>query len=353
MTRLDDRIRDGLHEAGPAAAPDLGALTDEITRRRGHRDTVRRVQAGVVGIAVVVLLVVGFSIALVRAQRDDPPATSAPTPTTSDQAVQIAGVPFPVCHPMTIPGSFGGGLDTLWVIEREPGPDEDCSLAEGFQYLGIGTPSEVTMLSGEITTSGRRTHTRCGPSRRRTSTATVSTRSPSGSTGSHSDGYALVVPFRVADGGVAPVAFDCGPTCRPVQWIGLGTFVESLSGAYCGPEGFVRWSASEGRVLGTTWSLEGTRLVRGEDVFDRVDDGTDYPPDGMSELCGSPTMFPEDFANYPDEPDGSPSPEPEPASEGKDLGIGTNVCQTSHLGGTRPRAGRDRRLGLDRLPREG
>ena len=148
MTRLDDRIRDGLAEAGPAAAPDLGALTDEITRRRHHRDTVRRVQAGVVGVGVVVLLVVGFSIALVRAQRDDPPATSTPTPTTSDQAIQIAGVPFPVCHPMTIPGSFGGGLDTLWVIEREPGPDEDCSLAEGFQYLGIGTPSEVTDALG-------------------------------------------------------------------------------------------------------------------------------------------------------------------------------------------------------------
>jgi hypothetical protein len=241
---------------------------------------------------------------------------------------------------MTIPGSFGEGLDTLWVIEREPGPDDDCSLAEGFQYVGIGTPSEVTILSDEIHDIGQADSHALWPLATPDLDGDGVDEVAVGIAGSRAEGYALVVPFRMANGGVAPVTFDCGPACDPAPWIGLGTFVESLSGAYCGPEGFVRWSASEGRVIGTVWSLEGDRLVRGEDVFDRVDDGTDYPPVGMSDLCGSPSAFPEDFPTYPDQQGGSSSPEP--VREGEDIGIGTNVCGAERLGGLDLLPGGDR-----------
>ena len=33
----------------------------------------------------------------------------------------LEGIPFRVCRPMSIPGSFGPALDTLWVFEEEPG----------------------------------------------------------------------------------------------------------------------------------------------------------------------------------------------------------------------------------------
>ena len=81
------------------------------------------------------------------------------------------------------------------------------------------------------------------------------------------------------------------------------------------------------------WSLEGDRLVRGEDVFDRVDDGTDYPPDGMSELCGSPTTFPEDFANYPDEPRRLTEPRASRSGRARTSGSGRTSAALERLGG--------------------
>jgi len=339
MTRFDDRIREGLAEAGGAAAPDLDALTDQVTRRRARRDRDRRLRAGAVGLAVVVAVAAAFSLALARArQADEVIAPPAPTPTSSDQAIQIDGLPFLVCHPMSIPGSFGEGLDTLWVIEREPGPDADCSLDEGPQYVGVGTASAVVHLSEEIGEMGQE------------GTAIWPYATPDldgdglgepvvGIGGSLTEGWARLTVFRVGpDDTVAPITYDCGPACDPAPWITVGSFVESLSGAYCGPEGFVRWSASEGRVIGNVWSLEGDTLVLGANAFDRADTGSDYPPDGTEELCGSPTTWPEEIETYPTEASTSPSPEPEPVVEGDDIGIEANVC------------GLDRKGGLDIVP---
>ena len=140
------------------------------------------------------------------------------------------------------------------------------------------------------------------------------------------------------------VTFDCGPAVVLHPGIGPGTYVEGRSGAYCGTDGFVRWFTSEGRVVGTVWSLEADRLVIGGSAFDRADTGTDYPPDGMSELCGSLTMSPMSLlANYPEEPVPSPfDPEP-PVADGDDIGIGT-TCAAPSAG--RPR---HRRVATARL----
>src|SRR5206468_10777661 len=55
------------------------------------------------------------------------PLPASPTPSQGSLApyskdatgpVELAGVPFPVCRPMSIPGSFGTGRDTEWVFEK-------------------------------------------------------------------------------------------------------------------------------------------------------------------------------------------------------------------------------------------
>ena len=54
-------------------------------------------------------------------------------------------------------------------------------------------------------------------------------------------------------------------------------------------------------------------------------------------------MFPEDLANYPEEPVPSPDPEP-PVADGDDIGIGTNVCGLERKGGLDILPGGDREV---------
>ena len=102
MTRFDDRIREGLAEAGGAAAPDLDALTDQVTRRRRHRDTVRRVQMGGLTVVVLSASVVGY-MALSRAFTggDEVPATQ--TSFGSDGMVVVCSTDVPGDHLCLIP----------------------------------------------------------------------------------------------------------------------------------------------------------------------------------------------------------------------------------------------------------
>ena len=56
--------------------------------------------------------------------------------------MSLTGVPFLVCRPMSIPGAFADGSDTLWVFEKAP--DQGCDGYEGYQYVGVGSSDDVT-----------------------------------------------------------------------------------------------------------------------------------------------------------------------------------------------------------------
>ena len=124
MTRLDDRIRDGLHEAGPAAAPDLGALTDEITRRRHHRDTVRRVQMGGLTVVVLAATVVGY-MALSRAFTGSDDRVPANTDFGSSGMVVSCATEVPGLHLCRVPvDAVQGGVASSDVVPLTEQPGE-------------------------------------------------------------------------------------------------------------------------------------------------------------------------------------------------------------------------------------
>ena len=124
MPTLDDELRNKLRRAAPlpGGADNLGEQIAHRRRRRAAQRTAGRV-------ALVTLVLVGTIAGVTlldRAFRGGQPAVSqppAPTPTLGeDGTLSLEGVPFRVCRPMSLPGDFGAGVDTLWVFEEEAEP---------------------------------------------------------------------------------------------------------------------------------------------------------------------------------------------------------------------------------------
>jgi hypothetical protein len=343
MPTLDDELRERLRRAAPLppGADDLGEQIAHRRRRRAAQRTASRV-------ALVTLVLVGTIAGVTlldRAFRGGQPAVSqppAPTPTLGeDGTLSLEGVPFRVCRPMSIPGDFGAGVDTLWVFEEEVEPDAGCE-RQGAVHVAVGSANSVSVLSGRLNDQLESLLDSAAPWPYAAFDIDGDQFDESlaiGIGGSRDDGYARIILFRLAPGGtegapgeVRRVSFSCGSRCVPGPWINLGTFVESLAGAYCdtpsttGQPGLVRWSAGEGVVEGTAWYLEGDILREGEQVFSRTDDGT-YPADGTTDLCGSPASWPEDFPTYPDA--ASLTPE----LPGVDVGHGERLCEPSTIDG--------------------
>jgi Tol biopolymer transport system component len=78
MPNFDDLLTRELERAGRPAAPDPGEVVDEVRRRRARRGAVRRVQAGVLAVAVV-LGTVGVFVGLSQVFHED--AGSIPSDT--------------------------------------------------------------------------------------------------------------------------------------------------------------------------------------------------------------------------------------------------------------------------------
>lgn len=221
----------------------------------------------------------------------------------------IEGVPFPVCRPMSIPGTFSTDFGTAWVFERERVPGAGCVGSEGDQYLGIGTEAEVAAFTGFRGSEG-------GTGKWPFATPDVDgdgfDEVAIGIDGSRADGYVSFVLYQMqlehGGGRIVPITLDCGSACEPVLWIDVD--LEGTVGATCGslsdhegPQGLIRWFAEgppsetgELKIEATLWLLEGDRLVSGEPSlsFDSAD-----PMSDPRDLCGSPTIWPEDHANYP------------------------------------------------------
>ena len=92
---IDERLERELERVARAAAPDVGALVDEVLRRRARRATVRRLQAGAVALMVTAAAFGAFVVVQARTT-----ATTAPGGSPSSVVPQAAPplrLGFPTC----------------------------------------------------------------------------------------------------------------------------------------------------------------------------------------------------------------------------------------------------------------
>jgi hypothetical protein len=309
--RTDDRITQRM-----LRSPVL-PRTDDVAERIGARrqTLIRRRRAGAMGLGLVVIALFAVTIAtLAPSEAPTPIVPASPSPTSTstaaDGTVRIEGVPFPVCRPVSTPGDFGSGLDTAWLFEEERVPGAGCIGSEGFPRIAIGTPDTVVAMSVPFRNyaDGLWPWPYATPDVDGDGVDEIAI----GIEGSRGEGYALLVLFRVVDDGAGPevaeVTLDCGEDdCETPPWIGVGTFVESLEGAYCGAfteigtQGMMRWSAMGDQVRGELWVLDGTALRRNPDIGigPTWDLETDPLPVGTEDLCGSPVHWPDELPSEP------------------------------------------------------
>jgi hypothetical protein len=220
-----------------------------------------------------------------------------------DQPIELQGVPFPVCRPMSIEGSFGPGLTTVWVFEEERVPGAGCGDdTEGFQHVGVGSATDVQVISGQL-----RDFVLDSVGVWPFATPDID--------GDGVDEIALGIDrtagsiqftlFGFADGSLQPIGFGAN-TASALLWGGNEGHRE---GAICTHDGtstrLELWNVerSDDGSMWTGWviryRLEGMDLkeVERETVEVAADRPDLFLPEA-TEMCGSPTYGPEDFPNY-------------------------------------------------------
>ena len=245
-----------------------------------------------------------------------PEAVFPVTPLVEAEPVHIEGVPFDVCRPMSIPGKFIGGFDTIWVFERAP--KQGCEGYEGFQYLGVGTSDTVAGLSNEIHDLGQNT-TSLWPYAAFDIDRDGFDEIAVGIGGSEPHRRASIVLFRVgllpgaSDRiGIEQVTLSCGQICiQRIPWINLGQFQTVHLGAECEPygslkRGIVLWSVDQTaggdpHLDARLWILDRSDLEATTETFQLEGEATASLPGGTIELCGSPVHWPSEFPSYPPE----------------------------------------------------
>lgn len=231
------------------------------------------------------------------------PSQESLAPYSKDAAgpVQLSGVPFPVCRPMSIAGSFGAGLDSEWVFEKAV--DSACDAGGGMQYLGVGTPNSVTLISGPIQDADMH-----GAELWPLAAADVNgdgvdeLEIGAGTTGG-STRFGL---FRIEGSEIIRITWcaNCGALA---DWGGNHGHQE---GAFCdvndGQPAFATWDvelSDDGSQLAgwlVHYSLHGSTFeeIAREKLRISADSRDLLPPGGATELCGSTIHPADDFANY-------------------------------------------------------
>ena len=297
MADLRDRFALADQLAVPELSGRVAAKAEELTRgretsagRKGHSRIIAATVASLVFIAAGVFVWDAFS------KSGHAPAIQAPP-----GAVELPGVPFAVCRPMSIPGSFGAGLDTEWVFGRAS--ETGCAVVD-VRYVGVGTPDGVAVLSAPLLQDDLR-----GADLWPFAAADVNgDRIDEIAIGANSGGtptrFAL---FRLDGTRIVRIAWcpHCGAL---VDWGGPGGHIGgAFQGAFCqqhdGSPVFSTWDveSSDDRTRLTGWlidySLEGSRFKEvARKVIDVPAKRVDLlPPGGESTLCGSPVHSAHEF----------------------------------------------------------
>jgi hypothetical protein len=234
------------------------------------------------------------------------PATDTAS-SDADAAQSLAGVPFPVCRPTSIPGTFGGGYDVAWTFAQERTPGEGCGRAPGAQYIGVGTAGGVDLLSPGTTPVMGLDRAWWSPYATPDIDGDGIDEIMVATTYSTSDWAIQVWLYRVGNDQISPVNESCGGDCVYGWNTALGAGAEEngdtlLTGLYCGqlesaPElgsGLVQWQLSSGeptKIYATVWTLDGGVLSPKDTEYQSQGPGN-YPPTGEHSLCGDATNQP-------------------------------------------------------------
>jgi WD40 repeat protein len=245
----------------------------------------------------------------------DPRPTESPSPSPGSEGIPatVAGIPFPVCGPMWIPGDFGGdGPEEVIVFEEAS--DADCS-STGRSHLGIrdAATGAVTSYSGPIPQILTRLRTVWPYSTPDLDGDGVDEVAFGWTDEGHTDvvlfRLAILTGFRPGDARVfEPVEWECGPGCDRYQPVTIGRVGEATAGMYCGRfevphsderEGIVHWSTGLQTELGHVRAYR-YRYEAGIMRFETstswsVEPPDAFPPTGAQQLCGSPSFRPADF----------------------------------------------------------
>ena len=139
---LDERLQRELDRAGRPADP--SGVYEELIRWRERRRIVRKVESGVLAIAVVAVSVAGvYGLSRVFSQDAEPgaatPSTPTPTPTPSPSPTgKDIGLGFPVCDVTSVRGQFAPGVDGKGFVATRRGDTGRCPSTDGgMQVLAV------------------------------------------------------------------------------------------------------------------------------------------------------------------------------------------------------------------------
>jgi Tol biopolymer transport system component len=250
-------------------------------------------------------------IPVLSSSTSEPSTTSKGDP-EPDEAIALRGVRFAVCRPMSIPGEFGSGLDTLWVFEREREPGAGCEHSEGFHFVGVGTADRVAGFTGPLIDRVLDSvpvwpYTTPDIDMDGVDEIMVGT-----DHGGSDFPYASVLLFRTGPlpgfsdrVGIEPITFECEPDCEPAAWMSMRLGPGAANGADCGARegerGLIRWSfrPSTETLVRVVWKLD-RRVLRAALEETTTPAPAQLPPSGLDVLCGEHVFWPHDFPNYPE-----------------------------------------------------
>jgi hypothetical protein len=140
---LDERLRRELERAGRPADP--SGIYEDLIRRRERRRIVRKVESGVLAIAVVAVSVAGvYGLSRVFGEDAERNAatpsvpTPSPTPTASPTRVgKDIGLGFPVCNVTSVRGEFAPGVVGKAYGATKAGDTACPDLGDGMQVLAV------------------------------------------------------------------------------------------------------------------------------------------------------------------------------------------------------------------------
>jgi hypothetical protein len=140
---LDERLKRELERAGRPADP--SGIYEDLIRRRERRRIVRKVESGVLAVAVVAVSVAGvYGLSRVfgeDAERDAAtPSVPTPTPTPTPSPTLIGkdiGLGFPVCDVTTVRGQFTPGVGGTAYVATRAGDTACPDPGDGMQVLAV------------------------------------------------------------------------------------------------------------------------------------------------------------------------------------------------------------------------